>query len=440
MSKNYNFKFNNSMSDIQKQGTLKLPNGKIINLPYKEATIGQDVLDISKLLKEVGVFTFDPGFMSTSSCESKITYIDGEKGILRYRGYGIEELAEKSNYLEICYLLLKGELPNDQEYQDFSKKMVENSAINESFYNFYQSFPQNTHPMAILGASNNLITGFYHNSTKQLSEEERFDVSCKIIAKLPTLAAFAYKNSINEDFIQPDPNLNFIENILYMFFAKKDQPYKANKIAIEAMNKILILHADHEQNASTSTVRIAASSATDPFSAISAGIASLWGPSHGGANEAVLNMLEKIGSVDNIPKFIAKAKDKNDPFRLMGFGHRVYKNYDPRAKVLKKSCDEILKEFHDENNQLLQIAAELEKIALNDSYFIERKLFPNVDFYSGIIYKALGIPNNFFTVIFAISRVSGWVSQLNESLTDANFKISRPRQLYLGEVNRRYDQ
>ncbi len=425
------------MNNSEKPAILTLPNGQIINLPYKKATIGQDVVDISKLLKEGGVFTYDPGFMSTASCESKITYIDGEKGILRHRGYSIEDLADKSNYLEVCYLLLNGNLPNDEQYKEFSKKITNNSNIDESFYKFYDTLPQDLHPMAILSASTTLITGFYHNSTKNLTAAERMDVSCKIIAKLPTLATFAYKKHIGEDFIQADPNLDFVENIIYMFFAKKGQDYKASKAIIEAMNKILILHADHEQNASTSTVRMAGSSGTDPFFAISAGISSLWGPSHGGANEAVINMLEQIGSVENIPKFIDKAKDKNDPFRLMGFGHRVYKNYDPRAKLLKKSCDEILKEFGSKNNQLLQIATKLEEIALNDSYFIKRKLFPNVDFYSGIIYKALGIPNNFFTVIFAMSRVSGWISQLNESITDKDFKISRPRQLYRGEVIRK---
>ena len=426
------------MNNSNKKAILTLPDNKRVELPYKKATIGQDVVDISKLLKEANIFTFDPGFMSTSSCESKITYIDGEKGILRHRGYDIEELAKKSNYLEVCYLLLNINLPNLEEYKKFSNEIAKHSTIDESFYKFYDSLPQDLHPMAVLSASTTLITGFYHNSTSNLTSQERLDVSYKIIAKLPTLAAFAYKKSIGEDFLQPDPNLNFVENIVYMFFAKKGEKYTPNKIMVDAMNKILILHADHEQNASTSTVRIAASSGTDPFAAISAGISSLWGPSHGGANEAVINMLEEIGSVENIPEFIAKAKDKNDPFRLMGFGHRVYKNYDPRAKVLKKSCDQILKEFQDEDNQLLQIAVELEKIALNDAYFIQRKLFPNVDFYSGIIYKAMGIPNNFFTVIFAISRVSGWVAQLNESVSDKYFKISRPRQLYRGEITRNY--
>ena len=427
------------MSNSAKMATLILPDNKKVNLPYKEATIGQNVVDISNLLKEADIFTFDPGFMSTSSCESKITYIDGEKGILRHRGYTIEDLAEKSNYLEVSYLLLNGDLPTKEEYKEFSSKIISNSSIDESFYKFYDSLSDNLHPMAILSASTTLITGFYHNSTKSLTEEERKEISCKIIAKVPTLAAFAYKKSVGEEFIQPNPELGFVENIIYMFFGKKDQAYKPNPIMADAMNKILILHADHEQNASTSTVRIAGSSGTNPFAAISAGISSLWGPSHGGANEAVINMLEEIGSVENIPEFIDKAKDKNDPFRLMGFGHRVYKNYDPRAKVLKKSCDKILREFHDEDNQLLQIAVELEKIALNDDYFIKRKLFPNVDFYSGIIYKAMGIPNSFFTVIFAISRVSGWVAQLNESISDKFFKISRPRQLYTGEVKRNYD-
>lgn len=424
--------------DDSEKAVLTLPDGKIINLPVKKATIGQDVIDISKLFKESSIFTYDPGFMSTASCESKITYIDGVKGILRHRGYPIEQLAEKSNYLEVCYLLLNGDLPNDLEYEEFSKKIIQNSRIDKSFYKFYDSLPKDTHPMAILSASVTLITGYYNNSTKKLTEEKRNDLIYKIIAKIPTLSALAYKFSIGEEFIEPDDNLSFTENILHMFFAKKGQDYRASKVMIEAMEKILILHADHEQNASTSTVRLACSSGTDPFAAISAGIASLWGPSHGGANEAVINMLERIGSIDNIPEFIAKSKDKNDPFRLMGFGHRVYKNYDPRAKVLKKSCDQILKEGDYAGCDLLQIAIELEKIALNDEYFIKRKLFPNVDFYSGLIYKAFGIPNNFFTVIFAMGRTSGWVSQIKEALEDKDFKIGRPRQLYTGNIEKNY--
>ena len=427
------------MSDIE-NAILTLPNGQTLKLPYKKATIGQDVVDISKLFKELSIFTYDPGFMSTASCESKITYIDGEKGILRHGGYTIEDLAENSNYLEVCYLLLNGNLPNEQEYQEFSQKIIKNSKIEKSFYKFYDSLPKDTHPMAVLSSSVTLLSGLYYNSTAKMTEEQKLDLIYKVIAKLPTLSALAYKFSIGEEFIESNENLGFAENILHMFFAKKGEEYKASKSMIKAMEKILILHADHEQNASTSTVRVACSSGTNIFAAISAGISSLWGPSHGGANEAVINMLEKIGSVDNIDKFIAKAKDKNDSFRLMGFGHRVYKNYDPRAKVLKASCDEILKEFHKEDDQLLKIASQLEKIALNDPYFIERKLFPNVDFYSGIIYKALGIPSNFFTVIFAMSRASGWISQLKEAIEDKDFKISRPRQLYTGEVLRNYDK
>ena len=426
------------MSNSAKMATLILPDNKKVNLPYKEATIGQNVVDISNLLKEADIFTFDPGFMSTSSCESKITYIDGEKGILRHRGYTIEDLAEKSNYLEVSYLLLNGDLPTKEEYKEFSSKIISNSSIDESFYKFYDSLSDNLHPMAILSASTTLITGFYHNSTKSLTEEERKEISCKIIAKVPTLAAFAYKKSVGEEFIQPNPELGFVENIIYMFFGKKDQAYNPNPIMADAMNKILILHADHEQNASTSTVRTAGSSLANPYACLSAGISSLWGKSHGGANEAVIDMIDEISKNDLNPKnFIEEVKNKKNKIRLMGFGHRVYKSYDPRAKVLKKSTEELFKELKIKSKEL-EIAKEIEELALNDDYFKEKNLYPNVDFYSGILLKALGIPTSMFTPIFAIGRTIGWLSQWKEMIEDSEFKITRPRQLFTGESNRSY--
>jgi citrate synthase len=416
---------------------LTLPNGKEIEFDVKKASIGQDVINISSLLKESGMFTFDPGFMSTASCESKITYIDGSAGILRHRGYSIEQLADKSNYLETCYLLLNGELPNSEQNQNFTQNIKKNMMAHEQLQFMYRGFPRKSHPMAIMVGSVASLSAFYHD-TETTNGPDREDVAYKIIAKMPTLAAMAYKYSIGEPSIYPDAELGFAENFLHMLFATPMGKYEVSPTIAKAMEKILILHADHEQNASTSTVRLAGSSGANPFACIGAGIASLWGPAHGGANEEVIEMLTEIGTKDRIPEFIAKAKDKNDPFRLMGFGHRVYKNYDPRAAVLKKSCDDVLEELGIKNDPLLEIAVELEKIALNDEYFITRKLFPNVDFYSGIIYKALGIPSNLFTVIFAIARSAGWVSQWKEMVEDENFKIGRPRQLYTGYDQRDY--
>ena len=416
---------------------LILPNGKEINLPIRKATIGQDVIDITQLYKESGMFTYDPGFLSTASCESKITFIDGDQGVLRHSGYSIEELAKKSEYLEVAYLLLNKELPTSSQYKDFRSGIIRNMLVHEQIGVLYRGFPRRAHPMAILVGAVASLSAFYHETMHVNTAEGRMDVVYKIIAKMPTLAAMAYKYSIGEPIIYPNKEYGFAENFLHMLFDKPNHPHKVSPTIAKAMEMIFVLHADHEQNASTSTVRLAGSSGANPFACIGAGISSLWGPAHGGANEEVLEMLQEIGSKDRIPEFIARAKDKNDPFRLMGFGHRVYKNYDPRAAVLKKSCDEVLAELGIKD-PLLDIAIELEKIALNDEYFVSRKLFPNVDFYSGIIYKALGIPSNLFTVIFAIARSAGWISQWKEMIEDPAFKIGRPRQLYTGYVNRDY--
>jgi citrate synthase len=416
---------------------LTLPDGKEINLPIKKASIGQDVIDISSLYKESGMFTYDPGFLSTASCESKITYIDGDKGVLSHGGYSIEDLAKKAEYLEVAYLLLNHDLPNQNQYQDFSKNIKSNMLVHDQINILLRGFPRKAHPMAIMVGAVASLSAFYHETMDLNSAEGRLDVVYKIIAKMPTLAAMAYKYSIGEPIIYPKHNLGFAENFLQMLFEKPTENYKVSPTIAKAMEMIFVLHADHEQNASTSTVRLAGSSGANPFACIGAGISSLWGPAHGGANEEVIEMLQEIGTLDRIPEFIKRAKDKNDPFRLMGFGHRVYKNYDPRASVLKKACDEVLGELGIKD-PLLDIAIELEKIALNDEYFVSRKLFPNVDFYSGIIYKALGIPSNLFTVIFAIARSAGWISQWKEMIEDPAFKIGRPRQLYTGSTKREF--
>lgn len=416
---------------------LTLPDGKEINLPIKKASIGQDVIDISSLYKESGMFTYDPGFLSTASCESKITYIDGDKGVLAHGGYSIEDLAKKAEYLEVAYLLLNHDLPNQNQYQDFSKNIKSNMLVHDQINILLRGFPRKAHPMAIMVGAVASLSAFYHETMDLTSAEGRLDVVYKIIAKMPTLAGMAYKYSIGEPIIYPKHNLGFGENFLQMLFEKPTENYKVSPIIAKAMEMIFVLHADHEQNASTSTVRLAGSSGANPFACIGAGISSLWGPAHGGANEEVIEMLQEIRTLDRIPEFIKRAKDKNDPFRLMGFGHRVYKNYDPRASVLKKACDEVLGELGIKD-PLLDIAIELEKIALNDEYFVSRKLFPNVDFYSGIIYKALGIPSNLFTVIFAIARSAGWISQWKEMIEDPAFKIGRPRQLYAGSPKREF--
>lgn len=423
---------------MSESAKLALPNGKEVLLPIHKASVGQDVIDISSLYKESGMFTYDPGFLSTASCESKITFIDGDQGILRHGGYSIEELAKKSEFLEVAYLLLNRELPNATEYREFRSGIIRNMLVHEQINILYRGFPRRAHPMAIMVGAVASLSAFYHETMNINTPEGRMDVVYKIIAKMPTLAAMAYKYSIGEPIIYPNKEYGFGENFLHMLFDRPNNSHKVSATLAKAMEMIFVLHADHEQNASTSTVRLAGSSGANPFACIGAGISSLWGPAHGGANEEVIEMLKEIGTKDRIPEFIKRAKDKNDPFRLMGFGHRVYKNYDPRAAVLKKSCDDVLSEFGIKHDPLLDIAIELEKIALNDEYFVSRKLFPNVDFYSGIIYKVLGIPANLFTVIFAIARSAGWISQWKEMIEDPAFRIGRPRQLYAGHVKRDY--
>jgi citrate synthase len=411
---------------------LVLDNGKTIELPIRQGTEEPEAVDITKLYNEGKVFTLDPGFMATASCESKITYIDGDNGILRHRGYKIEELAEKSDFLEVAYLLLNGELPNHKQKEDFNKNIRMHSMIHEQLQFLFRGFPRRSHPMAIMVGAVGSLSAFYHDSLDIHDKEQRELAAYRMIAKVPTLAAMAYKYSIGQPFVYPKNKLSYSENFLNMMFSVPTEEYQISPVLAKAMDKIFILHADHEQNASTSTVRLAGSSGANPFACLGAGIASLWGPAHGGANEAVIAMLQEIGSPDRIPLYIAKAKDKNDPFRLMGFGHRVYKNYDPRAAVLRESCHEVLAELGAHDNPLLHIAVELEKIALSDEYFIERKLFPNVDFYSGIIYKAMKIPPQMYTVLFAIARTAGWVAQWKEMIEDPGQKIGRPRQLYTG--------
>lgn len=413
-------------------------NGKTYEFPILKGSTGPDVIDVRSLYKDTGMFTHDPGFMSTSSCESSITFIDGEKGILRHRGYNIEDLAAKSDYLEVCYLLLYGNLPERKEKEKFVTSITNHTMVHEQLRSLYQGFPRRSHPMAILVGAVASLSAFYHDSLDITNETQRDLAAHRMIAKMPTLTAMAYKYSIGQPFIYPDNTLSFAENFLHMLFAVPAVKYKVSPVLATAMEKILILHADHEQNASTSTVRLASSSHANPFACIGAGISSLWGPAHGGANEAVIEMLNEIGDVKRIPEFIKKAKDKNDPFKLMGFGHRVYKNYDPRAKVLKKSCDEVLREVGVKNSPKLRIAKELEKIALQDDYFVQRKLFPNVDFYSGIIYEAMGIPTTLFTGLFAMARTVGWVAQWQEMIAEPDQKIGRPRQLYKGEVSRKF--
>ena len=416
---------------------LKIKN-KTVKLPIRKASIGPDVIDVTKLYGETDYFTYDPGFMSTASCTSSITFIDGGEGILRHRGYEIKDLADNKDFLEVSYLLFNGELPNKTEYADFRKKISHHSMVNEQTRNIFGAFRHSAHPMAVILSVVGSLSAFYHDTIDMNTPEGRELCAIRMIAKMPTIAAMTYKYSMGQAFVYPDEDLSFTENFLYMMFGAPNKKFKQNAVISKALDKIFILHADHEQNASTSTVRTTGSSGPNPFACVSAGIASLWGPAHGGANEAVIRMLAEIESVENIPKFIERAKDKNDPFRLMGFGHRVYKNYDPRAAALKDTCREVLEELGQlKNNPMLSIAMELEKIALNDQYFIDRKLYPNVDFYSGIIYKALGIPPQMFTVLFAVARTAGWVSQWKELWEDPEFKITRPRQLYTGHVSRK---
>ena len=413
-------------------------DGKTYELPIHSPTAGPDVIYITKLYAQAGVFTHDPGFTSTSACDSQITFIDCDKGELMHRGYPIDQLAEKSHYLEVCYLLLYGELPSAAELEKFETTITRHTMIHEQMHNFFRGFRRDAHPMATMVGVVGAMSAFYHDSTDINDAHQREIASHRLIAKMPTIAAMAYKYSIGQPFVYPRNDLDYASNFLRMCFAVPAEDYVVDPILARAMDRIFTLHADHEQNASTSTVRLASSSGANPFACIAAGIACLWGPAHGGANQACLEMLKEIGSVDRIPEFIARAKDKNDPFRLMGFGHRVYKNFDPRATVMKKSADEVLDLLGVENNPLLQIAKELERIAVQDDYFIEKKLFPNVDFYSGIILEAMGFPTAMFTPIFAVSRTVGWISQWKEQLADPAMKIGRPRQLYMGETLRDY--
>jgi citrate synthase len=420
-----------------KTGTLTLGD-KSYSFPVYEGTIGPDVIDIAKLYLQANVFTYDPGFTSTASCESKITYIDGDEGILLYRGYPIEQLAEHGDFLETCYLLLYGELPTAAQKHDFDYLVTRHTMVHEQMSRFYQGFRRDAHPMAVMVGSVGALSAFYHDSTDISDPVQRDIASIRMIAKLPTLAAMAYKYSIGQPFIYPKNDLAYAANFLRMCYAVPCEEYKVNPVLARAMDRIFILHADHEQNASTSTVRLSGSSGANPFACIAAGCACLWGPAHGGANEAALKMLAEIGTVDRIPEFIKRAKDKNDSFRLMGFGHRVYKHYDPRAKIMQKTCHEVLSEMGIKDDPLLDVALELERIALHDDYFIEKKLYPNIDFYSGITLKAMGFPTAMFTVLFAVARTVGWIAQWKEMIEDPSQKIGRPRQLYSGYTQREY--
>ncbi|WP_394761636.1 citrate synthase [Phenylobacterium sp.] len=410
--------------------------GKTIDLPILKGTTGPDVVDIRKFYAESDAFTYDPGFTSTASCESKITYIDGDAGVLLHRGYPIGELAEKSTFLDTCYLLLHGELPNAKQYADFEHTITYHTMLHEQFDRFFQGFRRDAHPMAIMTGAVGALSAFYHDSTDINDPQQRMISAHRLIAKMPTIAARAFKYFTGQPFVHPRNDLSYAENFLRMCFSVPAEDWKPNPVLTRAMDRIFILHADHEQNASTSTVRLAGSSGANPFACIAAGIACLWGPAHGGANEEALNMLKEIGTVDRIPEYIQGVKDRR--YRLMGFGHRVYKNYDPRATVMQKTCHEVLAEVGDADDPLLKVAMELERIALSDEYFIERKLYPNVDFYSGITLRALGFPAEMFTVLFAVARTVGWISQWKEMIEDPAYKIGRPRQLYTGALQRAY--
>jgi citrate synthase len=415
-----------------------LATGKTSQLNAVSGTIGPEALDISNLTKEQGVFTFDPGFMATASTESKITYIDGDAGVLLYRGYPVEQLAEKSSFLEVANLLISGSLPSKTELFAFQNSIMRHTMVNESLLRFFQGFHHDAHPMAMVSAVVASMAAFYHDTTDIEDPRHREIFSHRIIAKLPTIAAAAYKHTLGQPFIYPRNDLRYCANMLNMFFAVPCEPYAIDPVAAEALDLLFILHADHEQNASTSTVRLAGSTGANPYAAISAGVSALWGPAHGGANEAVLDMLDGIGSAANIDKFLVRVKDKSDHVRLMGFGHRVYKNFDPRAKIIRGMCYRVLEKMGKTNNPLFELALKLEEIALKDDYFVSRKLYPNVDFYSGIIYSALGIPRSMFTVMFAIARTAGWVAQWQEMVSDPHMRIGRPRQLYTGPTQRDY--
>ena len=422
------------------KSTLSFSNGSPqVELPVYQGTIGPDVIDIRKLYAQTGMFTYDPGFMSTASCQSAITYIDGDKGELLYRGYPIEQLAEKCDYLDTCYLLLNGELPDNAQRDDFHQLVTNHTMVNEQMQFFLRGFRRDAHPMAVLTGLVGALSAFYHDSTDIHNPEHRNIAAIRLIAKMPTLVAMAYKYGLGQPYMYPQNNLSYAGNFLRMMFGTPCEEYKVNPVIEKAMDRIFILHADHEQNASTSTVRLCGSSGTNPFAAIAAGVACLWGPAHGGANEAALNMLydiQKQGGVEKIGEFIKQVKDKNSNVKLMGFGHRVYKNYDPRAKLMQETCNEVLEALGLQNDPLFALAKALEKIALEDEYFVSRKLYPNVDFYSGIVQRAVGIPVNLFTGIFALARTVGWIAQLNEMIADPEYKIGRPRQLYVGSPRR----
>ena len=421
---------------MSKTAKLSIPElGIELDLPVYSGTLGPDTVDVSSLVKS-GIFTYDPGFMSTASCESAITFIDGGKGILLHRGYPIDQLAEKASFMEVCYLLIHGELPTVDQLINFEYQIKYHTLLHEQLVKFFTGFRRDAHPMAIMVGVVGALSAFYHDGLNSKDPENRLASAYRLIAKMPTIAAMCYKHSIGMPFMYPRNDLSYAGNFMYMMFGNPCEEYIPNPVYVDAMDRIFTLHADHEQNASTSTVRLAGSTGANPFACISSGISALWGPAHGGANEAVIKMLEEIGTPDNVDAFVARAKDKDDPFRLMGFGHRVYKNFDPRAKIMKESCAEVLKQTGDADNPLLQIAMRLETIALEDPYFIERKLYPNVDFYSGIILKAIGIPTSMYTVIFALARTVGWISHWMEMVSDPNGKISRPRQLYIGEKKR----
>ena len=421
-----------TLPTLDKYATLMIPGKDPIKLPILKGTLGPEVIDIRELGKQ-GYFTYDPGFVSTASCMSRITFIDGKKGVLLYRGYPIDQLATKCDYLQVCYLLFKGELPNKEQYQNFVHRIKHHTLVHTQMESLFQAFRRDSHPMAVLCGVAGALSAFYHDSLDIYDPEHRELTAIRLIAKMPTLAAMSYKYSIGHPFVYPRNELSYTGNFLHMMFSTPCEEYKVNPIVEKALDRIFTLHADHEQNASTSSVRLAGSSGANPYACIAAGVASLWGPAHGGANEACLRMLEEIGSVDRIPQYIARAKDKNDPFRLFGFGHRVYKTFDPRAIVMRDTCHEVLDALHKDDNPLLAVATELEKIALSDEYFIERNLYPNVDFYSGIILNAIGIPTSMFTVIFAIARTIGWISHWNEMRQTADSRLGRPRQIYTGK-------
>jgi len=419
----------------QKTATLNY-NGKTVEFPVYSGTIGPDVIDISKLYAQTGAFTYDPGFMSTAACKSSITYIDGDKGELLYRGYPIEQLAEKCDFMEVCYLLKNGELPNQEQYDDWNNRVRKHTMVHDQLTRFYNGFRRDAHPMAVLVGVVGGLSAFYHDSLDINNPEHRLVAAIRLIAKMPTIVAMAYRYNNGLPFMYPKNEYDYATNFLYQMFGTPCEDFKPNPVLSRALDRILILHADHEQNASTSTVRLSGSSGANPFACIAAGIACLWGPAHGGANEACLQMLEEIGDVSRVPEFIKRAKDKNDPFRLMGFGHRVYKNFDPRAKLMRETCHEVLNELGLHDDPLFKLALELERIALEDEYFIEKKLYPNVDFYSGIVQRALGIPTKLFTGIFAMARTIGWIAQWHEMIGDPEQKIGRPRQLFTGAAPR----